>query len=268
MTELAPILVPVLARALACGAVVWLLIRAIDGAPPALSAWVISWPMTMAAGLLAIAGTQGDAFVARAAQNGCMSLPALLAFMLVAARLFERLRPLPLLAASLAAWLATTAAISATGPWRLGTSAAVLALCIGLSHLVLPLRPGFGPRLAAARRHSAWPPTLQAVAMVLLLSALAGWLGPLFSAWIAAAPMALCFVTLGLSRAGSRNAQATYQSARLGLPALFAYLATAAILTPRLGGTAATLAALLPSLGLSALIVAARLTLTPKEITP
>ncbi|MEI4474151.1 hypothetical protein [Frigidibacter sp. MR17.24] len=258
----------ILARALCCGAVVWLMIRAIDGAPPPVAAWIIALPMTMAAGLLAIAGTQDDGFVLTAARGAAMSLPAMLTFVIVAARLFDRLAASRLLGASLLAWLAVIAAITATGPWTLVQSLTAITAAVVLSHLVLPIRVAFTARAAAAARRRAWIPALQAVSMVLVLSAISGRVGPVFSAWIAAAPMALTFVTLGMKRSGSRNAQATYQSARLGVPALFTYLAAVAILTPRIGGTAATLAALLPSLGLSALIVAGRLILTPKEIAP
>ncbi|MTH63063.1 hypothetical protein [Paracoccus shanxieyensis] len=264
MTETAIILV----RALSCGAVVWIMIRAVEDAPPPLAAWIIALPLTMAAGLLAVAGTQGDAFVQRAAVSACMSFPAMLTFMMLAARLFDRLPALPLLAVSLSGWLAAISAITATGPWSLTTCLIVAVAAFALSHLILPFRLAFTARVISPTQRRALIPAAQAVVMVLVLSTLSGRIGPVFSGWIAAAPMAMTFVTLGLKRAGSRNAQSTFQSARLGIPALFAYLASVILLTPHLGGMTATLAAVLPSLGLSALVVAGRLTLTPKEIAP
>lgn len=264
------VLIPTVAKALACGVIVWLLVKSVDGAPPALTAWVISWPMVIGAGFVAIAGRQDDAFVIASALRGAQAMPSVLAFLLVAALHYERCGPGLLLTAALAGWFVTIWACTLSAePWPLGASLLLGAALIALSHLVLPIRARFVGLVAGqGRRRAAWPVAVQAAAMVVILSAFAQELGPKFSAWLTAVPLATAFVTLGMKSAGSRNAAATYQSARLGLPCLYAYLAAVALLTPLTGGPAATLLAFLPSLALSALIVAGRLTLIPKETSP
>lgn len=263
----AELVLPILAKALSCGLVVWLLVKSVDGAPPPLTAWVISLPMVIGAGFLAIAGRQSDAFLVEAALRGAQSLPSALAFMVVSALLFDRCGVVPLLLAALAGWFVVIWACTlSAAPWPLETSLALGAAMIAASHLLLPIHAGFVGRIAGqGRRRAAWPVAVQAGVMVLMLSAFAQVLGPKFSAWLTAVPLATGFVTIGMKRGNSRNAAATYQSARLGLPCLYAYLAAVVVLTPLTGGAAATLLAFLPSLALSALIVAARLTLTAKE---
>jgi len=256
----------ILTKAVCCGGVVWALVRSVDGAPPHVVARVIALPMTLAAGLLAVAGTQGEAFLISATFGAAMSLPAMLAFIVTVARLFYHLSAPALIGAGLAAWCVTIAVATATGPWDLQTSLCVGIAALALSHLAFPFRVAFTARIGGMAARRAWPTGVQAGAMVLVLSTISGTVGPVASAWIASLPMAMSFVTLGMKRAASGNAAATYQSARLGVPSLFAYLASVVVLTPPLGGTAATLVAVLPATALSSLIVAARQFLTPKEI--
>lgn len=260
------------AKALVCGAVVWMLVRSVDHAPAAVTALVIGLPMILAPGYLAMADTTSDAFLAEAGLRGAQAMLALLVFMVLAGRFFGRLGLIPLLTLGLGGWVATIWLVTLSAePWPLWLSLAAGAAGILGSHLVLPIRPGLpvsGAGAAAGRRRPAWPVAVQATATMLVLSVFAKFFGPTLSAILAGVPVAMIFVTIGMARAGSRNAAATYQSARLGLPCLYMYLAALVLFIPYTGGTAAALLAVLPSVALSALIVAGRLKLTIRETSP
>ena len=250
-------------RAIASGAVVWALLRCIDGAPAAVTAVVISLPMVLGAGFVAVAARQDAAFVAGAARLAAQAMPALLVFVVLAARGFAALPAPALLAAAAGGW--AVAALALTGSsWPLWASALAVAAALAASHLAYPVRAGLTGQSARAPalRRRAWPAASQAVTIVAALSLFSERLGPRYSALLAATPVAMIVVTLEMKRAPGRDWQAVYQSARLGVPALFAYAAALALLARPMGPTPAALAAFAPALAASAAIVSLRLRLS------
>lgn len=253
----------ILAKALASGGLVWLLVRSVDGAPARITALVISLPMVLGAGFVAMAGSADNAFVRQAALASAQAMPGLIVFATLAARFFDRLPAVALTALGCAGW-AVTAWVLTIWHWSLGVSVAVFVGVMALSHLVFPIRAGFPAASAAAPalRRRAWPVAVQAGLMVLVLSLTARALGPRLSALVAAIPVAMIVITLDMRRRNSPNWRPTLQSARLGYAALLVYAMAVALLAPQIGGMAATLVAFLPALAATALTITLRTHLT------
>jgi hypothetical protein len=138
--------------------------------------------------LLVYALAHGRAFAAGAAGGTLLGLVSLIAFVVVYGRLAGRLS---WWASMLAGWLAFAAAtvvFSAISP-PLGVSLALAALALGVCLAALP-RPSH-----AALEHAsppAWDLPLRAAcaaALVLALTAIAGWLGPQLSGLLAPFPV-------------------------------------------------------------------------------
>ncbi|ADO41797.1 hypothetical protein [Ketogulonicigenium vulgare] len=256
-------------KALACGIAVWAMVKSVDGAPPPVVAMVIGLPVVFAAGYLAMAGVVGPDFLIEVGLRSAQTMPAVLTFIVVTGRFYNRL-PLPaLLGVSLAAWLVVAWTLSGGAePWPLPASLSFGVAALLLSHLVFPINARF-PISARVQRpgSGAWRVALQAAAMVLLLTVVSRLIGPRGSAVLVALPLAMIFLTIGMKSSGTLNAAATYQSARLAMPGLVAYVASFALLTPFTGGLAACFLAFLPSLAVSGAVVGLRLYLTPKETT-
>ena len=138
--------------------------------------------------LLVYALDHGRSFAAHAATSGLLGLVSLIGFVVVYARVSPRLR---WGASMLAGWLAFAAstaafsAVSVTAGAALGISAA--ALLIGLT--LLP-RPGADDRVHPPA--PSWDLPVRAgcaLALVLSLTAVAGWLGPQLSGLLAPFPI-------------------------------------------------------------------------------
>ncbi|WP_138464348.1 hypothetical protein [Poseidonocella sp. HB161398] len=230
------------------GAFVWAVLKTAEAAPAGVAATVIALPIAIAAGTFAMAAHQSPAFVAEASLRGAQALPALLVFVVTAARLFPRLSAGPLIGTAMAAWFAAICVLTAGPAWPLGVSAAVLAAMLLLSSLALPFDLALSPPgRAAGPARRIWPVALQAALLVMVIGLFARVLGPRWSAVLTAIPVAMITVTYGLKSRGTPGWAATYQSARLAGPTLFVYLATVALAAPRWGGLAAAAAGLLPS---------------------
>ena len=260
-------LVQIAPRALLTGGVVWMIIRSLDSMPPRVTALVISLPMVIGAGFLALAATESAAFVERAGRMAIQAMPGVIAFVTVALRIFSRVGPAGLLAGGLSAWAASAVVLTLPAtplPVPMGLALGVLAM--GLSHLLVPIRAGFmpmQPATAAARvRRKVWPVAVQAAVLVVVLSIFSHQLAPRFSAIISTMPVASLLVALDLKRSSSPVWEGTLQSVRIGLPCLYCYLVALVMLLPHVGASAAAWLAFAPSMALSGLIVWARLKLT------
>ncbi|WP_172329913.1 hypothetical protein [Mangrovicoccus sp. HB161399] len=237
-----------LLRGLGCGVFVWAVLKTAEAAPAGVAATVIALPIAIAAGVFAMAAHQSPEFVAEAGLRGAQALPALLVFVITAARLFPRLGAAALIAVAMAAWLVTVVIVTAGPAWPLGLSAAVLAASLLLSGFVLPFDLALAaPSKLAGPARRIWPVALQAAVIVVVIGLFARTLGPRWSAVLTSIPVAMITVTLGLKSRGNPGWAATYQSARLAGPTLFVYLATVALAAPHWGGLMAATAGLLPS---------------------
>lgn len=254
-------LLPVGARAAICGLAVWLVVRSVERAPPAVTAAIISLPMGVAAGFIAMAANQTDAFLSEAVRRGMLMLAGIFVYVAVAGRFFPRWPAPVLVGAATAAWaLLALVAIRIEPPWPGGAGLALGAAVMAATHLIYPFRIALPARTAAGGpRRAVWPVAAQATVLVLLLSVFGMVLGPGLSAALASVPAVLIFITLALKRAQSPVWDATLQSARLGAPCLYAYLMGLDLLMPAVGGLTASVLAIGVSLLASALIVGIRL---------
>jgi uncharacterized membrane protein (GlpM family) len=138
--------------------------------------------------LLAYALAHGRSFAAGAAAGTLLGLVSLIAFVVVYARLADRL---PWVACMLAGWLAfaISTAVFSTLSVPLGAALGVFAVALALGLAALP-RPTGGARAHAAP--PSWDLPLRAAcaaALVLSLTAIAGWLGPQLSGLLAPFPI-------------------------------------------------------------------------------
>lgn len=255
-----------IARALGCGLFIWVLLRAVAEAPPAVAAVVIAQPLAIAAGFFAIAAAEPEAFVRAAALRGAQAMPALLTFITLVAVGFARLSRPALLALGLGGWAAMALALTGV-EWPFWLSCTVTLALIGASHLLFPIVPGLAARGPAGPRRRLWPAAVQGGAVVLVLGLFSSLLGPRFSAILAAVPVAMVFVTLAMKGSGTPRWAETYQSARLGLPSLLSYFGAIWALTPLIGALTACFVALLPSLLLSLMTVHLRLRLATRTVS-
>jgi hypothetical protein len=156
---------------------------------PRIGGLVAGLPVVAGPILLAYTLEHGRAFAADAAAGTLLGLVSLIAFVVVYSRLAGRLR---WAASMLAGWLAFavgTAVLSVLSP-PLGVALglAALALAVGLAALPRPLLE----RRAHAVAPPAWDLPLRAacaLALVLTLTAVAGWLGPRLSGLLAPFPI-------------------------------------------------------------------------------
>lgn len=144
--------------------------------------------------LLAYALEHGKTFAAGAAAGTLLGLVSLIAFTVVYARLAPRLHWLPCMLAGWLAFAALTAVFSAvTIPDGVSLALAAAAVAGGLA--LIP-RPADGT--GAADPPPAWDLPLRAccaLALVLALTAVAGWLGPQLSGLLAPFPIIATVLT-------------------------------------------------------------------------
>jgi hypothetical protein len=155
---------------------------------PRVGGLIAGLPVVAGPILLAYALAHGRAFAASAAAGTLLGLVSLIAFVVVYGRLAGRLF---WGASMLAGWLAfavATVVFSALSlPLGAALGLAAVALLVGLASLP---RPGEGPRPQAAP--PPWDLPVRAacaLALVLSLTAVAGWLGPQLSGLLAPFPI-------------------------------------------------------------------------------
>jgi hypothetical protein len=155
---------------------------------PRVGGLIAGLPVVAGPILLAYALAHGRAFAAGAAAGTLLGLVSLIAFVVVYSRLAGRLS---WAASMLAGWLAFAAATAVLSvlspPVGAALGLAAVALLVGLA--LLP-HPGCEPRTHATP--PVWDLPLRAVcalALVLTLTAVAGWLGPQLSGLLAPFPI-------------------------------------------------------------------------------
>lgn len=174
---------------------------------PRVGGLIAGLPVVAGPILLAYALAHGDAFAAGAAVGTLLGLVSLIAFVVVYARLSGRSA---WTASMLAGWLAfavATAAFSALSP----PAGAALAIAgVGLA-VGLALTPRNGPAPAREVKPPSWDLPMRALcalALVLTLTAVAGWLGPQLSGLLAPFPViATVLATFTHAQRGSHEAQ-------------------------------------------------------------
>jgi hypothetical protein len=155
---------------------------------PRIGGLIAGLPVVAGPILLAYALAHGRAFAASAAAGTLLGLVSLIAFVVVYSRLAGRVQWATSMLAGWLAFAAATAVLSVLSPpvgAALGLAA--VALLVGLA--LLP-RPGSEPRTHATP--PAWDLPLRALcalALVLTLTAVAGWLGPQLSGLLAPFPI-------------------------------------------------------------------------------
>ncbi|PZX10660.1 hypothetical protein LX81_04154 [Palleronia aestuarii] len=256
-------------RALTAGGFVWVLLRIVDDAPPAVTATVMTLPFVIGVGFAAMAAHQSDAYVVSAAGHGLAAMPAFVFYVALTARFFTRLSLPRLMVMSLVAW--ATLAWVLTGIPDIGPGLAVLltgaALVVSVAVFPFDAALVLGHRTASHAGRRAWPVAIQAGVVVVVLSLFAGALGPRLSALLAALPLATIFVIAGLKLSDSGNWPATLQSARLATLSLTAYLLATIWLVRTWGALAGTLAAFVPSIAVAAATVAIRRRLSQRSLS-
>jgi hypothetical protein len=155
---------------------------------PRVGGLVAGLPVVAGPILLAYALAHGASFAAGAASGTLLGLVSLIAFVVVYGRLAGRLSwPTAMLAGWLAFAVATLAFSAFSAPALVGLGLALAALFVGLSGLPRA-RVSAPPALAPP----GWDLPLRAgcaMALVLTLTAIAGWLGPQLSGLLAPFPI-------------------------------------------------------------------------------
>ncbi len=155
---------------------------------PRVGGLIAGLPVVAGPILLAYALAHGSSFAAGAAVGTMLGLVSLIAFVVVYARLARRVG---WAAAMIAGWLAfalSTAAFSALSP---SPGAALAIAAAGLAIGIL-LTPRAGERDGEAATPPGWDLPMRAacaLALVLTLTAVAGWLGPQLSGLLAPFPV-------------------------------------------------------------------------------
>lgn len=180
--------------------------------------------------LLAYALAHGRSFAASAAAGTLLGLVSLIGFAVVYARLAGR-TPWPVsLLAGWACFVAGTAIFSALtlGP---GVALALAAVALGLGLAWLPR--GQAPSGARARAHPAWDLPLRAgcaMALVLTLTAISGWLGPQLSGLLTPFPIiATVLSTFTHAQRGAQEAVHLLRSMVTGFGAFALFCFTLAV---------------------------------------
>jgi hypothetical protein len=155
---------------------------------PRVGGLIAGLPVVAGPILLAYALAHGGAFAAAAAVGTLLGLVSLIAFVVIYARLAEHAH---WGASLLAGWLAFAVATAAFSSLSLPAGAALAIAAAGLL-LGLLLTPRTGAEPDPAVRAPRWDLPLRAVcalALVLTLTAVAGWLGPRLSGLLAPFPI-------------------------------------------------------------------------------
>jgi len=155
---------------------------------PRVGGLVAGLPVVAGPILLAYALAHGREFAAGAAAGTLLGLVSLIAFVVVYARLASRAFWAASMLAGWLAFVAGTAVFSAFSP-PLGVALALAACAVALGLLWLP-RPAGAPRAHPAP--PSWDLPLRAtcaLALVLTLTAISGWLGPQLSGLLAPFPI-------------------------------------------------------------------------------
>jgi hypothetical protein len=155
---------------------------------PRVGGLVAGLPVVAGPILLAYALAHGTLFAAGAAAGTLLGLISLIAFSVVYGRLARRLGWVPCMLAGWLAFAAGTALFSAFSiPDGVALALALLAIAAGLVLLPRPLAGGPPPEALPS-----WDLPLRAacaLALVLTLTAIAGWLGPQLSGLLAPFPI-------------------------------------------------------------------------------
>jgi hypothetical protein len=213
---------------------------------PRIGGWLNALPLVAGPVLLFLALEQGDRFVAQAALSTLAGLGAVAAFAVIyswtaVAR--------PWWVCVLVGWVAfagLTVALQAVR-WTAGAGLALALAAFGIAPLVLPALPD-APTPEAA---PAWDLPLRmtaAVALVLLVTGLAGWLGPRWSGAITPFPIATT-ILLAFTHA-QQGAPAAVGFLRAFLPAMWSFALFCFVLACGVVGLGRDLAFLL-ALGVS-----------------
>jgi hypothetical protein len=174
---------------------------------PRVGGLIAGLPVVAGPILLAYALAHGSAFAATAAVGTLLGLVSLIAFVVIYARLADHA---PWGASLLAGWLAFAAATAAFSSLSVPAGAALAIAAAGLL-LGLLLTPRTGAEPDPAARAPRWDLPLRAVcalALVLTLTAVAGWLGPRLSGLLAPFPIiATVLATFTHAQRGSGEVQ-------------------------------------------------------------
>lgn len=155
---------------------------------PRVGGLIAGLPVVAGPILLVYALAHGRAFAAGAAAGTLLGLVSLIAFVVVYARLASRTFWAVSMLAGWLAFAAATAVFSALSP-PVGVALGLAALALALGLAALP-RPGAEPRVHTTP--PAWDLPVRAacaLALVLSLTAIAGWLGPQLSGLLAPFPI-------------------------------------------------------------------------------
>jgi len=206
---------------------------------PRVGGLIAGLPVVAGPILLAYALAHGSAFAAGAAAGTLLGLVSLIAFVVVYARLAPRLFWGASMLAGWIAFAAATVAFSALSvPVGAALGLAALALVVGLASLP---RPGHDRR--AHMRPPAWDLPVRAacaLALVLSLTAVAGWLGPQLSGLLAPFPIiATVLATFTHAQRGSDELLRLLRGLVSGFGAFALFCFTLAVLLHRMDTAAA-----------------------------
>lgn len=213
------------------------------------------FPAVVAPILIAIDIEHGDVFAARAAAGALAGLLSLTAFVLAYGWLAQVWHWLPALAASWAAFAVATSALDGLSPTAVVALPLVLA-CFALAYAGLPRTPP-GVRSPTPPR---WDLPLRlavTAAFVVLLTAVAGALGPRLSGLLAAFPVLASVLSVFIHVQDGADAVAAFLRGLLsGLAGFACFCFVVAELLPPAGGAAAFSAATAVALVVNGALVA------------
>ncbi|HTI54863.1 MAG TPA: hypothetical protein VMC04_11560 [Verrucomicrobiae bacterium] len=194
---------------------------------PRVGGWLNALPLVAGPVLFFLALEQGDQFVARAAQSTLAGLAAVAAFAVIYSWVATRR---PWWVCVLVGWIAfaaLTVALQAV-PWTAVSALALALAAFGIAPFVLPPVPDAPPPAAAPT----WDLPLRmasAVALVLVVTGLAAWLGPRLSGAITPFPIATT-ILLAFTH-GQQGAPAAVGFLRAFLPAMWSFALFCFVLT-------------------------------------
>ncbi len=223
---------------------------------PRVGGLIAGLPVVAGPILLAYALAHGSAFAAGAAAGTLLGLVSLIAFVVVYARLAPRLFWGASMLAGWIAFAAATVAFSALSvPVGAALGLAAVALLVGLASL-----PRAGRNLPAHATPPAWDLPVRAacaLALVLTLTAVAGWLGPQLSGLLAPFPIiATVLATFTHAQRGTDELLRLLRGLVSGFGAFALFCFTLAVSLPRLGTAAAFALATALALLTQALVLA------------
>lgn len=220
---------------------------------PRLGGWLNALPLVAGPVLFFLALEQGDRFVAQAALSTLAGLAAVAAYAVVYSWIAVAR---PWWVCVVVGWIAfagLTVALQAVS-WTAGAALALALAAFGAAPLALPAFPDAPPPASAP----GWDLPLRmaaAVALVLLVTGLADWLGPRWSGAITPFPIATT-ILLAFTHA-QQGAPAAVGFLRAFLPAMWSFALFCAVLAwgvVGLGRDAAFLLALAVSLAVQGLV--------------